>query len=707
MNTSVSNTAHPASLRLPATLTGRRTWVRASEDAWWVRPAFLLLLAATAVLYLWGLGASGWANAYYSAAVMAATKSWKAFFFGSFDPSNFITVDKPPLALWVMDLSARLFGVSSWSILVPEALEGVAAVGLLTAAVRRWFGPVAGLLAGAMLALTPVAVLMFRFNNPDALLTLLLVAAAYATMRGLEDGRTRWIVLAAVLIGLGFLTKMLQAFLVVPGIALAYLIAAPRPFWTRIRQLALAAVAGLVAGGWWVAIVELVPASWRPYIGGSQNNDLLNLIFGYNGFGRLTGQEAGSVVGRGQPGPGAWGPTGITRLFNQEMGGQISWLLPAALLGLVVLAVVSWRAPRTDRVRAMAMLWGGWLLVTGAVFSFGQGIIHPYYNVALAPAVAALAASGAAVLWRARSHWLARLTLAAGIGVTAWWAATLLGRTPAWLPWLRVAVLWGGVVAAVGLLLATPRLPRALAVGTAAVALAVALAGPTAYSVVTAATPHTGALPSAGPTQAAFRGGPGQGNVGRFNGQANVRGFAGNNGQFGSGTNRAFGQFGRFGQADGNTFGGFGQPGMPPAGMGNPGGFGGGLGGLLDARTPSSELVNLLRHDADRYTWVAATVGANNAAGVELATGEPIMAIGGFNGTDPAPTLVEFQQLVAQGKIHYFLASGGFGGPGGRSGTAREIATWVAEHFASTTVGGVTVYDLTQPLSAISNSTLG
>src|SRR5580692_9629727 len=200
------------------------------DDPAWVRPALILLLAATAFAYLWALGDSGWANSFYSAAVQAGTKSWKAFFFGSSDSSNFITVDKPPASLWVMELSARLFGLNSWSILVPQALEGVASVGLLYATVRRWFRPSAALLAGAVMATTPVAVLMFRYNNPDALLVLLLTVAAYATVRALERANTMWLVAAMAAIGLGFTTKMLQAFLVVPAIGLVYLVAAPTPF---------------------------------------------------------------------------------------------------------------------------------------------------------------------------------------------------------------------------------------------------------------------------------------------------------------------------------------------------------------------------------------------------------------------------------------------------------------------------------------------
>ncbi|HLI56411.1 MAG TPA: glycosyltransferase family 39 protein, partial [Actinomycetota bacterium] len=281
------------------------------NDPGWARPALLGLLAATAVLYFWRLADSGWANSFYSAAVQAGTKSWKAFFFGSSDAANFITVDKPPAALWVMELSARIFGLHPWSVLAPEALEGVASVAVLYAAVKRWAGPAAGLVAGAVLALTPVAALMFRFNNPDALLVLLLVLGAYATVRAIEEGSGAWLALAGVAVGFGFLAKMLQTLLVVPGFAAAYLLAAPVTFGRRVKRLAVAGAAMAASALWWVVAVMVVPAADRPYIGGSQDNSLWNLIFGYNGFGRLTGNETGSVGG-GAAG-NRWGPTGLLR----------------------------------------------------------------------------------------------------------------------------------------------------------------------------------------------------------------------------------------------------------------------------------------------------------------------------------------------------------------------------------------------------------
>ena len=706
------DTAAPATpTRLGRVLRGR------PDDPAWVRPGLLALLAATGVLYLWDLGASGWGNSFYAAAVQAGTKSWKAFFFGSFDSSNFITVDKSPGALWVMELSARVFGVNSWSILVPEALEGVATIGLVYLTVRRWFTPAAGLVAGAVAALTPAAVLMFRFNNPDALMVMLLTLAAYATVRAVDEDRLRWTVLAGSAVGFAFLAKMLEAFLVLPALGLVILVAGHGGLRRRALHLLVGGISVLVSAGWWLMAVVLTPAADRPYIGGSQNNSIWNLMFGYNGFGRLTGNETGSVGGGAAGTAGRWGPTGLTRLFGAEMGTQASWLLPAALLLLVVGLVVTRRAVRTNRTRAGLLLWGGWLLVAGLSFSLGQGIIHPYYTVALAPAIGGLVGAGGSLMWANRDRWLARAALAVGLAGTGVWAYILLDRTPTWLPWLRVVVLVAGLLSA-GAIAAWPYLRhRWLAFGSVAsvVAVVATLGGPLAYGLDTARTPHSGAIPSAGPAGASSTGGPG--------------GFGGPGGGFRRGGTGGFpgggpaGGFPGGGTAGGFTGGGF--QGGPPAGFGGgqgafPGaagtstgngqgtgrpagaGGGGGAGGLLNASQPSSALVSLLKQNASKYEWVAATVGSNSAAGYQLATDDAVMALGGFNGTDPYPTLAEFETLVSQGKVHYFisggggLGGGGFG-PGGGSGssTSSAISSWVEAHFTATTVGGVIVYDLT------------
>jgi 4-amino-4-deoxy-L-arabinose transferase-like glycosyltransferase len=687
-------------------------------DPAWARPALLALLVATALLYLVGLSRNGWANEFYAAAVQAGTKSWRAFLFGSVDSSNFITVDKTPLFLWPMELTARVFGLNSWTLLIPQALEGVATVGVLYTTVRRWFGPAAGIIAGAVMALTPVATLMFRFDNPDAMLVLLITLAAYATTRAIESGRTRWIALAGAFLGLGYLAKMLQAFLVLPGFALAYLICGKPKLGKRVWQLLVGAGALLVASGWWVAIDLLTPAADRPYVGGSTDNSILNLTFSYNGLGRLTGEGGGGPGGGGGAGGGFGGATGLTRLFQADMGGQIAWLIPAALIGLAVMLWVSRRAARTDRTRAAALLWGGWLLVTGLVFSFMSGIIHPYYTVALAPAVAALIGIGASGLWRIRHTWLARVALAAGVVVTAAVAWVLLDRSPSWFPWLRVVIVVAAAGAA-GLILAGPVVRPATARGRVALAavagsLAVVagLAGPLAYSLDTAATAHSGSIPSAGPTVASSFGGPGGGSSpgggklptgsklpsgGEFPGGGAFRGRTGGSGEPGSGEfpGRSGGErLPSSGESPGGTDRSpTGRAGFPSGGTA--GGSGGGPGGA----TTSAALSKLLETGAPSYKWAAATVSSTSAASLELSSnGVPVMAIGGFTGSDPAPSLAEFKKLVAEHEIHYFIA-GGVGGGGGIGGAgssdASQITSWVESHFTSKAVGGTTVYNLT------------
>jgi 4-amino-4-deoxy-L-arabinose transferase-like glycosyltransferase len=664
---------------IPRRALGTRAVRGPGSDPRWARPALLGLLALTAVLYLWDLGRNGWGNDFYAAAVQAGTKSWKAFFFGSFDSSSFITVDKTPASLWVMELSGRVFGFSQWSMLVPQALEGVGSVLLLYAAVRRWFGPAAGLTAGLVLALTPAAALMFRFNNPDSLLVLLMVAAAYALVRAVDNGRTRWLVLCGMLVGFALLAKMLQAFLVLPGFAVTYLVAGPPRLGRRVWQTALMG-AGVIAGaGWWVLGAELTPAADRPYFGGSTNNNILQLAIGYNGLGRLTGNETGSIGGRG-PGGGFGGSTGLLRLFHPEFGGQISWLLPAALISLAAMAWVSRRAARTDRTRAAALIWGGWVLVTGLVFSYMSGIIHPYYMVALAPGIAALAGIGATALWKQRLGLAGRVVAAATVTVTAVWAFVLLDRTPGWLPWLRWVVVIAGVAAACTLL-AGPRLARparsrrarlALVLVPLGLAMVTGLAGPAAYALDTVRSTHTGSLPSAGPQAVGF-GGPDGGGPGGA-GAPGGRGFPG-------------GQAGQFGRAGAGM----------PAGAGIAGGPGG-PGGLSGDTQVSSALTKLLGQNASSYKWVAATEGSQEAAPLELATGDAVIAIGGFNGTDPWPTLAAFKELVAKHEVHYYAGRNrqSFGGGQGSS----AIAAWVAANFKKITVGGQAVYDLTQPLSS-------
>ncbi|MFG2270867.1 glycosyl transferase [Streptomyces sp. WAC 01325] len=684
----------------------RRLWRGRPEDPRWARPAFLGLLLATLLLYLYNLSASGYANSFYSAAVQAGSESWKAFFFGSLDAANAITVDKPPASLWPMALSVRLFGLHSWAILLPEVLMGVGTVAVVYAAVRRRFGPAAGLISGVVLALTPVAALMFRFNNPDAMLALLMAVACYFVIRALEDGRTKWLVWAGAAIGFAFLAKTLQAFLILPPLAIVYAVCAPVPVKKRIGQLAAGLAAIVVSGGWWVAIVELWPASSRPYIGGSQNNSFLELTFGYNGLGRLNGDETGSVGGGGGGGNGGgnWGETGWDRLFGSSIGGQISWLIPAALILLIAGLVATRGARRTSVTRGSFLVWGGALVTTMLVFSYMQGIFHEYYTVALAPYIAPLIGMGAVLLREKRAKAWASLTLAAAMTATAAWGYVLLNRSSDYLPWLKWVVLVGGLAAALGLIF-VGRLGRQLTLGVVGLGLVAALAGPAAYTLTTVNEGHAGSIVTAGPAVAGGRGGPGGGMGGPGGGGMpgqNQQGRQGQNQQGGNGFPGGGGFGGGMpGQQNGNgNTQGQNQQGMPggPTGEGGMGG-GGGAGGLLNGASVSDEAKALLEKNAEDYTWAAAAIGAQNAASYQLSTGDPVMAIGGFNGTDPSPTLAEFKKYVTDGRIHYFIASGSGGGMGGSSGTSSQISSWVQKNFESVTVDGSTFYDLTQPKS--------
>ncbi|MEV6897675.1 glycosyltransferase family 39 protein [Amycolatopsis sp. NPDC051372] len=591
------------------------------------RPAVFGLLALTAVLYFWNLTASGFGNSFYAAAVQSGTQNVEAWLFGSLDSGNVITVDKPPAALWVGTAFARIFGFSSFTVLAPQALMGVASVGLLYLTVRRVSGPVPGLLAGAGLALTPVAALMFRFNNPDALLVLLLIAAAYFTVRAVEKASPMWLALAGVAVGFGFLTKMMQAFTVLPAFALAYLVAAPTSPGKRVLHLLYAGLAVIVSAGWFVALVEIWPTASRPYIGGSTADSLLELALGYNGLSRIFGGEGpgggGGFGGAGGANTMFGGSSGLGRMFGASFGTEVSWLLPAAIIGLVAGLWFTRRAARTDRTRAALLLCGGWLLVTGLVFSLMSGIVHPYYSVQLAPAIAAVVAISGHALWRGRANTAARVVLGAMIAVTAVWSFILLDRTPGWFPALRWIIVVLGVLVATVVVLGVPPVRKALVTLAAASVLTLGL-GTAAYAVETAAQPHTGSIPTSGPST---------GGVGGF------------------------------------------------------GGFGGGPG----VEQTSSELTALLAKTTTK--WAAATTGSQSAASLELASGRSVIGIGGWDGSDPTPTLAQFQQYVANGQVSYYVDGGRGGGPGGGSS---EITEWVAANFTATTVGNSTVYDLTK-----------
>ncbi|GAA0257503.1 glycosyltransferase family 39 protein [Saccharothrix mutabilis subsp. mutabilis] len=580
-------------------------------DRRWTTPALVVLLAGTAVLYLWNLTDSGWGNEYYAAATQAGSQSWTAWLFGGLDAGGVITVDKPPASLWVSGLVARVFGFSSWTVLAPQAVEGVLAVWLLYATVKRTSGPVAGLLAGAALAVTPVAVLMFRFNLPDALLVLLMVAGAYCTVRALENASFKWLALAGVAVGFAFLAKMGQAFLVLPAFTAAYLLAAPTSLGKRLLHLAGAAVAVAVSAGWFIALVELWPTGSRPYIGGSTNDSLWQLAMGYNGLGRIFGGGSGRgmIAGAANANLGFGGETGIGRLFGASMGAEISWLLPAALVSLAAGLWFTRKAPRTDRTRAALVLWGLWIVGNGVVFSFMSGITHPYYTVAVAPGVAAVVAIAGRELWRGRAHRPVRIALAVVVAAAGFWGFVLLARFGDWQPAIRWTVLVLTVLLTTAIVMGAKRI--------AALTAATALLSSAAFGVATAATPHGGSIPMSGPADYASD-----------------------------------------------------------------------LGGGLRGPGTSSQVADLLR--ATTGTWAAATVSAQSAASLSLASGKAVIGIGGWSGGDPAPTLEEFQRYVAEGRIGYFVAGKQVGPDRGDD----DISRWVAANFEATTVDGATVYEL-------------
>ena len=747
-------------------------------DPRWARPALLLLLVGTLVAFLWDLSANAWGNEFYAAAIQAGSKSWKAFLFGSSDAANTITVDKPPASLWIPELSVRVFGLSSWSVLVPQALMGTATVGVVYAAVRRYFTVGAALIAGLAVATTPVAALMFRFDNPDALLTLLMSAAAYFALRALAEDKLRWYLLCGAAVGFGFLAKQLQVFLIAPALALALLVAGQGGVFRRLRGLILATLSIVVSAGWWVTLTALWPKNSRPYIGGSEHNSFLELTFGYNGFGRITGNEAtglggfggggnlgdlpeavrnlGDVPRGGAPGGGGGifgGATGLKRLFDGVVGGQISWLMPAALLTIVVGFVICGRAARTDMRRASLLVWGGWLITTALVFSYMSGIFHEYYTVALVPAVGALVGIGASLIWQRRDQRAALAAGAVAIAVTVWWAYVLLDRASNWNAWLRLMTIALGAVAVAALAVLAiggtriDRGRRAVCFVAGAFGIAAIFAGPLAWTVQTVGTAHTGSIVTAGPavSQGGRGGFPGAGAVTGRGGASNPQiqelleelpesaraEIEATFGQLPGGESVTSGAERPEGVPSGGSFtppsGAAGPPsgefsGPPPSGTGNqeaangnpdeanqPGGTraaeipgfpgAGGLGAAagFGSASPSKKVLALLETDANNYTWVAATMGATSAAPYQLATQHSVMPIGGFSGSDPAPTLAAFERDVAQHKIHWFISGGGpggFAGAGGRGGTS--IASWVSQRFTAETVDGVTMYDLTK-----------
>jgi 4-amino-4-deoxy-L-arabinose transferase-like glycosyltransferase len=643
----------------------------------WHAVALTGVLAVAAFLNLFRLDRNGYANDYYSGAVRSMLHSWHNFFFVSFDPGGLVSVDKPPLGLWLEAASAKVFGYSSWSILLPEALAGVAAVGLLYLLVARVFGRVAGIVAALALAVSPVSVSVNRDNNPDALLALLLTAAVYVGVRAVESGRLRTLLLSAVLVGLAFNTKMLAAMVVVPGLALAYAVFARVPWRRRIVFLVLAGVVLVAVSGAWIAAVDLTPASQRPYVGSTSDNSALSLAFDYNGLGRVTGQTGGTSFGGGLGGAFS-GTPGWLRLINDALGDQGGWLLPLALVGGLSAVAAAARLRRRRELAALTAI-GGWFAAAAVVFSFSSGIIHTYYLSALAPATCALVGIGAVALWRdARAGGPRLVVPLVALGLSAWLEVDLLRRT-GYLGWLQAIVIAGCAVAALALV------ARRFTRTAIAVALVALLAAPAAWSATTLTAPVNGVFPGAGPdfvsgltSRSAGGGGFGLGGPGR---------------RFG----RPPGGFRGLGPPPG------GLPGLPPTGGGfRPrfGGGGGGPGGFGSSTSIPAALGYAKAHDPG--TRWALIVTSEQAAAPFVIKGESVAAMGGFTGRETVLTPSYLASLVRSGEARYFLldGTGGFGFRQSNDAVSLVSSVCTARSFGGGSTGG-TLYDCAGKAAAI------
>jgi 4-amino-4-deoxy-L-arabinose transferase-like glycosyltransferase len=715
----------------------------------WRRRALLLIALIAAFCNFYQLQANGYANLYYAAAVKSMMQSWHNFFFVSYDPGGFVTVDKPPLGFWIQTISAKIFGYSGFSILFPEALAGVASVIILYVLVRRAFGDVAGLLAALALAITPISVVTNRNNTIDSLLVLSSLLAAWAVLKATEHGSVRWLLVGGLLVGVGFNIKMLEAWLILPALALVYLFGAPLRWRTRFLHLSLAGVVMLMVSLSWVVAVDLTPASQRPYVGSSQTNSEMELAFGYNGIQRLTGAlfnrggPASSATnsgftfptgaaGNGPGGAGENGQVGFFRLLNAQLGPQVSWLLPFAILGFLAAALTSggttptsetesggglvgWaRRLRSDpEARKLAhlnqqqqslTLWGMWVLTQGVFFSVA-GFFHTYYLSMLAPGIAALVGIGAVSLWRAyqRDDWFGWLLpvalvvtaatqvylLANYLDYRAWIAPIALGATliaAGVLVWLRLQSARSSQ-AAVALAsgqeptvieengefaveriepMARPQpsryqqLVRIAAPWIVAGAMLALLVAPVAWvGASLASVSSNSTLPTAGPRQTlASNGLTGGGFAGR--GQGNG-GFSG--GFLGGGPRN--GGNGSFTPPSGGGNGAF----TPPTG---------GTSGATAGLQVNSDLIAYLEAHQTAGSYLFATTSSMTASPYIIETGKPVMALGGFSGSDPILTTEQLQALIANGTVRYFLLSGGGGGfGGGGPGGSSSATSWV------------------------------
>lgn len=603
----------------------------------WERLVLVALLAATALLYCWGLDRNGWANAYYSAAVMSGASDWTAFFFGSSDPANAITVDKPPMSLWVMALSVRLFGLSSWSILLPQALMGILTVYLLYVLVRRHTGAAVALLAAAFMSVTPVSTVMFRYNNPDALLILIMVSMALAVTTAIERQRPWLIVLAGALAGAGFLTKQLQVGLVLPALAITYLAFAATSWRRKVLHLGGASVAAAGVGGSWLLAVQLTDPALRPFIGGSKTNSALELALGYNGLQRLTGEAAGRTLAAGSE-VDALDP-GYERFLQPQFSSQFGWIIPLALAGLALTGVWLIRRRGTAGFRMLLLMSGIWFATSITVLAFMSGTLHPYYSLTVVPPISILGAIGLAGLLVTKTR-LARtanvLTLV-GSSIVAY--ATAL-RSSVDFPGLPIVLLCSWAITIAMYLL--PAAPSRLRQVSAGMLVALLLLGPTLWSVNTVLSPHVGAGVVAGPAVSGIR----TDNPGKE--------------QLGSGLTA-------------------------------------GHVALMFGDTPPDALAEILRKLPAEATWVTATVGSESAANYQLELARPVLPVGGFDGTDPSPTLEQFQTLVSEGKLGSLVVQNLPPLTAEGKGESARIVEWVQQNYPLTSIENAELYILHNP----------
>jgi 4-amino-4-deoxy-L-arabinose transferase-like glycosyltransferase len=678
----------------------------------WQRILLGIVILISLFMNLFQLGQNGFGNLFYASGVRSMLDSWHNFFFVAYDPGGFVTIDKPAVGFWLQTISAKLFGFTPFSILLPQALAGIGAVLLLYYLIKRHFGVVAGLLAALALAITPISVVTNRNNTIDSTLALVLLLGAWAVLKAAETGKLRWLLLSAAFVGLGFNVKMAEAYLVIPAFGVLYLLAAPRKVWTRIWHLALAVLLLLVISASWIVTVDLIPASQRPYVGSTQDNSEISLATGYNGINRLrgiiggggggfgggrqratnttttsrtattstgtgtttnttptqngtgngttqvpsggnAGQAAGATVRGGAAGfAGFGGRTGPFQLFTAALGSQIGWLLPLALIGLLALAWQRrWRF-KEDRQQKALLLWGMWLLTMGIYFSFAS-IAHEYYLTEMAPGIAALVGIGIVIMWQdyRRSGWRGWL-LPLALIVTAAVQLSMLGSYPAWGQWMipLIATLCG--LSALALLVARLfpriRINTRYLIPALCVGILAVFIAPATWSAISVIQNTESSSPTAGPT-----GGNAQGGAGALLGAAAA------------------------------AFGG--------------------------STTEDPMLIKYLEANQGSTKFLVATPSSMTADGIILATNKPVMSLGGFGGSDPILTTTQLAQLVSNGTVRFFLTggagrggafnlnnvpaqyrniakqftsrgagAGGFGGFGG--GTQSSLTTWVTQH---------------------------